>query len=449
MARDCGGGSSRAFIPADLTRVPGIIDLRDETDTAGAIVPAEICGPSQPLVTALMRAVSASDVAASVVAYGTVAVGARWARAVLLDRTRAVAVSVLGGQAVPSRRLDRGGFGVGRGPWTDAVGGGVTLEFASTQDVCDAYPGIDERSVPGKGAVITVPLGSAVPRCGAVTFGFDQPGPLTDPVRAIVAEVARLAAYAAQRALVYDAENRAAETFQHAYLPDRVGDVCGLSFASRCLSASEPWGVAGDWYDVLPLPGPLVGMVMGDVAGHGIPAATTMAALRGAVRAFSTVEASPAAILARMNTYMGVFKPDAFATLVIAVFDPANGTLRYARAGHPPALLVRPDGTPVILDQPLGPPLGVPGAGYDEGEVPLTPGTTLVIYTDGLIERRHQSMDASMADLVRAVSRHRSAHPEHLCDRLVEGLAGSELSDDVSLLVAIRDGQMGAGPTGA
>jgi hypothetical protein len=320
-----------------------------------------------------MRAVSTSDVAASVVAYGTAAAGARWARAVLLDRTGAMAVSLVGGQAVPSRRQDGGAF-AGRCPWADAVRRGVPLQFASTQDVRDAYPGIEEvQPLPGEGAVITVPLGSAGPRCGAVTFGFDVPGPLTDPVRAIVAEVASLAAYAAQRALVYDAENRAAETFQHAYLPDRLADVCGLTFASRCLSASEPWGVAGDWYDVLSLPGPLVGMVMGDVAGHGIPAATTMAALRGAVRAFSTVEASPAAILARMNTYMGVFKPDAFATLFVAVFDPANGMLRFARAGHPPPLLVHPDGTSVMLDQPFGPPLGVPDAVYDNGEVPLPP----------------------------------------------------------------------------
>ena len=449
MAGESGGGFRRAFIRADPGRVPGVIDLRDAGDIPGATVAAEVCGPLHPLVKALMRAVSTSDVAASVVAYGTAAAGARWARAVLLDRTGAIAVSVLGGQAVPSRHLDQGGFGV-RCPWMDAVGGGVTLEFASTQDVRDAYPGIDEiQPLPGEGAVITVPLGSAVPRCGAVMLGFDEPGPLTDPVRAIVAEVASLAAYAAQRSLVYDAENRAAETFQHAYLPDRLADVCGLSFASRCLSASEPWGVAGDWSDVLSLPGPLVGMVMGDVAGHGIPAATTMAALRGAVRAFSTVEPSPAAILTRMNTYMGVFKPDAFATLVVAVFDPANGVLRFARAGHPPALLVHPDGTSILLDQPFGPPLGVPDAVYDEGDVPWPPGTTLVIYTDGLIERRYGCMDASMADLVRTVSRHRSGHPERLCDRLVEGLAGSELSDDVSLLVAIRDAGIGAGPTRA
>src|SRR5687767_5689187 len=194
MASESRGGR-RVFGPADPGRVPGIIDLRDDDDTAGATVSAKVCGALHPLVKALMRAVSMSDVAASVVAYGTAAAEARWARAVLLDRTGAMAVSLLGGQAVPSRRLDGGGFGV-RGPWTDAVRRGVTLEFASTRDVRNAYPGIDEtQPLPGEGAVITVPLGTGR-RCGAVTFGFDEPGPLADPVRAIVAEVASLAAYA-------------------------------------------------------------------------------------------------------------------------------------------------------------------------------------------------------------------------------------------------------------
>ena len=426
----------------------GIIDLRDHADAAGVAVPGEVHGPLQPLVKALIRAVSTSDVAAAVVAYGAAAAGARWSHAVLLDRTGATTVSMFGGRSVPSRR--RAGLDSGaRCPWTEAVRCGVTLEFASTQDVCDIYPGIAEiRPLPSEGAVITLPLGSAGPCCGAVTFGFDEPGPLADPVRVIVAEVAGLAGYAAQRALAYDAENRAAETLQHAYLPDRLQDACGLTFASRCLSASEPWGVAGDWYDVLPLPGPLVGMVMGDVAGHGISAATTMGALRAAVRAFATVNASPASILARMNTYMSTFKPDAFATLLIAVFDPADDMLRFARAGHPPALLLHPDGSSVMLDQGLGPPLGVPDARYDEGKHPLPAGSTLVIYTDGLVERRGADLEASLAELVDTSSRHRSGHPESLCDRLVERLASCELSDDVSLLVARRDGRQGdAGPT--
>lgn len=425
---------------------PPVIDLR-ELPEPRAEGPQAGPGPLDQLVRALLRAVSLSDVAAALVAYGTAAAGARWARAVLLDQQGEVAISLFGGQAVPSRRLESAGFEV-RCPWVDAVREGATLVFPSTEDLRRDYPEMAEVfSLPSEGAVITLPIGSGEQRCGAVTFGFEDRGPIAEPVRATVANIASLVAHAAPRAVVYEADYRAAEILQQAYLPDRLPDLAGLTFASRCLSAGEPWGVAGDWYDALALPGPYVGLVMGDVAGHGIHAATVMAALRGAVRAFSTVEASPAAILARMNTYLGVFKPDAFATLFIAIFDPADGRLRYARAGHPPALLLRPDGSFDLLKEPLGPPLGLPGTCYREGEQPFPPGSTLVIYTDGLIERQDRDIDLSMADLVRTASSHHRSSPDDLCDRLVELLAGAELFDDATLLVVRRDGGAHAWPT--
>lgn len=437
------GPATEEAIGAGPDRSPSLIDLRGHPEPAGA-VPTELGGPLDPLVKALLRAVSLSDVAAAVVAYGAAAADARWIRIVLLDRAGAVAVLLHGGQEVRTCRMDSIGFAV-RCPWTDAIREGAALEFPSTADVRRAYPGIEQvYSFPGEGAVITLPLAPARPCCGAVTFGFDDEGGIDDHVRAIVAQVVSLTAYAAQRAVVYDAEYRGAEMLQQAYLPERLPDVSGLTFASRCLSASEPWGVAGDWYDVLRLPEGVVGLVMGDVAGHGIPAAATMAALRGAVRAFSTVETSPAAILTRMNTYMGLFKPDAFATLLVARYNPIDGKLCFARAGHPPALLVHTDGQPDLLVEPFGPPLGLPGVRYDEGELPFPPDSRLIMYTDGIIERQDQSIDASMADLVRTASSHRAGRPEHLCDRLVELLAGSDLSDDATILVAMRKSRAGA-----
>ncbi len=426
-------------------RKGAVIDLREQRGALTERVPSGP-GPLGELLKALLRAVSLSDLAAAVVAYGTAAAEARWARVVLLDDEGGIAVSLLGGQAVPSRRLEATGFEV-RCPWVDAVREGTTLVFPSTDDVRRAYPGMTEAdSLPSEGAVITIPIGPPGRCCGAVTFGFDDPGPISDPVLATVSEVASLAGAAAPRAAIYEAEYRAAELLQQAYLPGRLPDVAGVTFASRCLSASGAWGVAGDWYDALALPGPYVGLVMGDVAGHGIPASTVMAALRGAVRAFATVEASPAAILARMNNYMAVFKPDAFATLFVAIFDPATGQLRHARAGHPPALLLGPDGSAHLLDEPAGPPLGLPGMTYGEGDQPFPPGSTLVIYTDGLIERQDRDIDLSMAELVRTASNHHRGGPENLCDGLVELLAGAELFDDATLLVATRDGAAGDGP---
>ena len=178
---------------------------------------------------------------------------------------------------------------------------------------------------------------------------------------------------------------------------------------------------------------------MGDVAGHGLLAAAVMASLRGGLRAFSTVETCPARMVARLNDYTCLFKPDSFATVFVAVFDPSDGRLRYARAGHPPALLVDRGGPAHVLDDGLGPPLGVPGASYEAAECEFPAGASLVAYTDGLIERRDEPIDARLADLVRAASAGAGSEPEGLCDRLVfDLLAGKDLTDDAALLVASR-----------
>jgi serine phosphatase RsbU (regulator of sigma subunit) len=145
-------------------------------------------------------------------------------------------------------------------------------------------------------------------------------------------------------------------------------------------------------------------------------------------------------MVARLNDYTCLFKPDAFATVFVAVFDPGRGLLRYARAGHPPALLVDRAGAAQVLEEGLGPPLGVPGARYEAAEQEFPAGASLVAYTDGLIERRDEPIDARLADLMAVASAAGAgAEPEGLCDRLVfELLAGKDLTDDAALLVATR-----------
>ena len=397
--------------------------------------------PLQRLALALVRAVSLEDVAAALVAYGTIAAGARWAHVVLLDDGGTVAVSRLGGPAVPSRPLEA----LGRDatlPWNDVLRECRVLAFQSTEALHQAYPSLEPAlAVPTQGPVVTTPLMTVGKGCGAVTFGFDAPAPGEGAamVDAPLDEIAALAGQAAARAAVYAGEHQSAELVQRAYLPVLLSPVAGLSFATRYLPAGQPVAVGGDWYDVLPLPGPVVGVVMGDVAGHGLQAAIVMASLRAALRAFATVEASPARILTRLNDYTCLYKPDAFATAFVAVFEPGGERIRYARAGHPPALVVAGDGTTEVLDDALGPPLGLPGATYEAGEHAFPPGASLVAYTDGLIERRHESIEAGLADLVEAAPHGAGAGPERLADRLVvELLAGRDLADDAALLVATR-----------
>lgn len=396
--------------------------------------------PLQRLALAVIRAVSLDDVAAAAVAYGPIAAGAGCGHALLLDDGGEVAVSLLGGPAVPSARLDDLGLEATL-PWNDALRDKRLIAFPSTAAFYAAYPGLESLvDLPTSGPVITTPL-VCVGECrGSVTFGF-EPGAADGgglPIDALQ-EIAAVVGQAAARAAIYASEHQSAELLQRAYMPARLSPLAGLTFATRYLPAGEPAAVGGDWYDVLPLPGPLVGLVIGDVAGHGLKAAAVMASLRAALRAFATVDACPALILARLNDYTCLYKPDAFATVFLAVFDPEDGRLRYARAGHPPALLVAGDGATDLLDGAVGPPLGLPGATYEPDERHFPAGASLVAYTDGLIERRDQPIDARLAQLVEAAPAAAGGGPDGLCDWLVfELLAGLDLSDDAALLVATR-----------
>jgi hypothetical protein len=404
--------------------VPPEITAAEPRPTAGPGRTPSWAEPLQRLALALIRAVSLDDVAAASVAYGPMAAGAGCGHALLLDQRGAVAVSLLGGPAVRSARLHDVGLDAAL-PWNDAVHDNKTITFPSTAALYEAYPGLEPLvALPTTGPVVTTPLVTVGERRGALTFGF-EPG-VSDlageeaPADAVLEEIASVVGQAAARAAVYATEHQSVELLQRAYLPMDVSPLAGLSFATRYLPAAGPVAVGGDWYDVLPLPGPLVGLVIGDVAGHGIRAGAVMASLRAALRAFATVETCPARILTRLNGYTCLYKPDAFATVFVAVFDPAEQRLRYARAGHPPALLVAGDGTTDVLDDTVGPPLGVPGTTYEAGEHGFPPGASLVAYTDGLIERRDVAIDA-------------------LCDWLVfELLAGTDLTDDAALLVAAR-----------
>ena len=399
--------------------------------------------PLQRLALALVRAVSLDDVAAAAVAYGPMAAGAGCGHALLLDPRGAVAVSLLGGPAVPSVRLHDVGLDDPL-PWNDALHDNKVITFPSTAALYEAYPGLESlAALPTDGPVVTMPLVTVGERLGALTFGFDPPASdgTSGEFRldSTLDEIAVVVGQAAARAAIYATEHRSVELLQRAYLPVEVSPLAGLSFATRYLPAASPVAVGGDWYDVLPLPGPHVGLVIGDVAGHGIRAGAVMASLRAALRAFATVDDCPGRILTCLNGYTCLYKPDAFATVFVAVFDPAEERLRYARAGHPPALLVTDDGATELLDGAIGPPLGLPGTTYEVGEHRFPPGASLVAYTDGLIERRNRPIDARLAELVQAAPAGIGGGPDALCDWLVfELLAGEDLADDAALLVAAR-----------
>ncbi|XUM02653.1 PP2C family protein-serine/threonine phosphatase [Streptomyces venezuelae ATCC 10712] len=191
---------------------------------------------------------------------------------------------------------------------------------------------------------------------------------------------------------------------QRSLLPRSLPELSAVEAASRYLPADSHLGAGGDWFDVIALSGARVGLVVGDVVGHGLGAAATMGRLRAMVRTLAELDLAPDELLARLNDQVGrdasdesARGPDAGgavgATCVYGIYDPASGTSTWAAAGHLPPAVVPPDGPVGFLRLPPGPPLGVGRLPYEAAEVPLAEGSQVVLFTDGLVEARGQGVD--------------------------------------------------------
>jgi PAS domain S-box-containing protein len=224
-------------------------------------------------------------------------------------------------------------------------------------------------------------------------------------------------------------------TLQRALLPTALPTVPGVSVAARYVPASGPADIGGDWYAVIPLPGPALGLAIGDVAGHGLGAVADMADARFSIRALALMEPDPERVLDHLNEVVRVFDDNVLITALYGVLDPRARTWSYAAAGHTPAVLRLPDGTTRLLDARTGPPLNC-GATYRSRQVELVTGSTIVLYTDGLIERRHEGIDEGLDRLLAACSRG-PADPEGLCDHLQAELLGDAGSDDDVAIVVV------------
>ena len=244
-----------------------------------------------------------------------------------------------------------------------------------------------------------------------------------------------LAAIMTERVGALEREHRNAETLQRSLLPDRLPTIPGVEFASRYLPGGAGLEVGGDWYDVLTLPHGRLGLTIGDVVGRGLAAAATMGQLRTALRAYAIETDSPAAVVQQLSRLVAEFEAAQMATLTYAVLDPHTRTLSFASAGHPPPLLIGPDGLARYLMEGRSPPLGVSNAAPAEATITFSPGSALVLYTDGLIERRRGSIDESMEALRAAVEGHRG-NLDSLCDdRVLQPPRPESTGDDVALLM--------------
>jgi serine phosphatase RsbU (regulator of sigma subunit) len=245
---------------------------------------------------------------------------------------------------------------------------------------------------------------------------------------------------------LYERERRVAEMLQRSMLPEHLPDIAGITVAARYIPASDDAVVGGDWYDIMRFSDGTLGLVIGDVVGHGVDAAAAMAQLRAGVRAYSLARTDPARTLAAVNRMSADLHPGMVATLLYAELDPRSGRLQFASAGHLPPLLADRTGRAEYLEGGLGVPIGV----ADDFETDVVthcvePGSTLVLFTDGICERRGEAMDDSL-DRFRQLVTRVAAPPaqrvdaDAICAGIVAGADVGQAVDDVALLVLRVDG---------
>ncbi|GAA2571383.1 MULTISPECIES: ATP-binding SpoIIE family protein phosphatase [Streptomyces] len=230
-------------------------------------------------------------------------------------------------------------------------------------------------------------------------------------------------------------QRETAVTLQRSLLPQELEEPDDLRIAATYHPGGTEAAVGGDWYDVITLGGGRTALVIGDVMGRGVRAAAVMGQLRTAVRAYARLDLPPHEILQLLDGLAMEIDANQIATCAYAIHDPNEGHLVYASAGHLPILVRDENGAVQRADEPTGPPLGTGGWMHASGSIPLGPGSTAVLYTDGLVERRNEDLDEGIAALERALAG-ATGTPQVVCDRLVRSAGVTpDHDDDVAVLV--------------
>ncbi|MFI6693964.1 SpoIIE family protein phosphatase [Streptomyces sp. NPDC050433] len=330
------------------------------------------------------------------------------------------------------------------------------------QDLAEAFVGTDQDPAHAEWlrahemrSLITVPLRAGGWVLGVTSFYRGERLDTFDEEDVSTAEeLVGRAAVCLDNARRYAREHAMAVSLQRSLLPGELPQQNAVEAAYRYIPARS--GVGGDWFDVIPLSGARVALVVGDVVGHGLHAAATMGLLRTAVLNFSALDLAPDELLTHLDELVSRLDQDENhrgrergaaatggtgiigATCLYAIYDPVSRRCTMARAGHPGPAIVRPDGTVDFPDVPGGPPLGLGGFPFEVIDVDIEENSEIVLYTDGLIENRRQDIDSGLERLEQALA-HREQSPQQTCDAVLDALLPADVadvSDDVALLVA-------------
>ncbi|MEU9262881.1 SpoIIE family protein phosphatase [[Kitasatospora] papulosa] len=296
-------------------------------------------------------------------------------------------------------------------------------------------------------SVMVVPLRARGVILGTTLFCRHRtPGAFGAADLQLAAELVSRAAVCVDNARRYTRERATALALQRSLLPRRAARQKAVEVTARYLPNTDGAGIGGDWFDVIPLSGARVALVVGDVVGHGLHASATMGRLRTAVRTLADVDLAPDELLTQLDDLALTLDREqpadgpeggqvAGATCLYAVYDPATGHCTMARAGHPEPVLTRPGGSAEQLRLPPGPPLGVGGLPFESAEFELPEDSRLALYTDGLIESVGRDTGQALAELRDLLGR--PAHSlDEVCDTVMETLVPEHANDDVALLLA-------------
>ncbi|WP_327125012.1 SpoIIE family protein phosphatase [Streptomyces sp. NBC_01727] len=276
--------------------------------------------------------------------------------------------------------------------------------------------------------------------------------PFEDDDAAVAQELSSRAAVCIDNARRFTQQQSAALTLQRSLLPRAASDLPSVEVACRYLPASGEPGIGGDWFDVIPLSGARVALVVGDVVGHGIHAAASMGRLRAAVRTLASLDLEPDEVVARLDDLVSLLATELEAntdgngsaieqmigaTCVYAVYDPVSRHCSLARAGHPAPVMTTPDGQVTVVDLPAGPPLGLGGLPFETCDLDVPEGSLLTLYTNGLLEARDGDIDVALEHLHECLT-DSTAPLDSTCHAVVEALLPKEHppTDDIALLIA-------------
>ncbi|AWZ10152.1 histidine kinase [Streptomyces sp. ICC1] len=293
-------------------------------------------------------------------------------------------------------------------------------------------------------SLITAPLTARGVTLGVANFWRSRkPEPFNEEDLSVAEELVARAGITIDNARRYTREHALAVTLQNSLLPRELPEQSAVEVAHYYLPAHS--GVGGDWFDVIPLPGSRVALVVGDVVGHGLRAAATMGQLRTAVLNFSSLDLPPDELLARLDDLVQYIDQSGEggadgggligATCLYAVYDAVTQRCTMARAGHVPPFVVRPDGSTHMPDLPPGAPLGLGGFPFESAELDLSEGSQLVLYTDGLIEDPGRDIDEGL-ELLRSALSQAGRGPHETCRAVLKGLLPMRPRDDVAVLIA-------------